>query len=132
MAHVGLSLLKAGFTGESDGIKSIFDGVVSSRFDSKSAFELIWKRFEVNRNYFKLHACCRYNHAALDALWKLIENHKELKSLALIKEIKIRSYNLAAELKDQNPRNVLACKFSVHFAISTTLVNLDSGVMSFT
>ena len=132
MAHVGLSLLKAGFTGESDGIKSIFDGVVSSRFDSKSAFELIGKRFEVNRNYFKLHACCRYNHAALDALWKLIENHKELKSLELIKEIKIRSYNLAAELKDQNPRNVLACKFSVPFAISTTLVNLDSGVMSFT
>ena len=132
MAHVGLSLLKAGFTGESDGIKSIFDGVVSSRFDSKSAFELIGKRFEVNRNYFKLHACCRYNHAALDALWKLIENHKELKSLALIKEIKIRSYNLAAELKDQNPRNVLACKFSVPFAISTTLVNLDSGVLSFT
>jgi 2-methylcitrate dehydratase PrpD len=26
----------------------------------------------------------------------------------------------------------LACKFSVPFAISTTLVNLDSGVMSFT
>ena len=132
MAHVGLSLLKAGFTGESDGIESIFGGVVSSRFDSKSAFDLIGKRFEVNRNYFKLHACCRYNHAALDALWKLIENHKELKSLELIKEIKIRSYNLAAELKDQNPRNVLACKFSVPFAISTTLVNLDSGVMSFT
>jgi 2-methylcitrate dehydratase PrpD len=93
---------------------------------------LIGRRFEVNRNYFKLHACCRYNHAALDALWKLIENHRELKSFDLIKEIKIKSYNLAAELKDQNPRNVLACKFSVPFAISTTLVNLDSGVMSFT
>ena len=132
MAHIGLSLLKAGFTGESDGIKSIFDGVVSSRFDTKSAFDLIGRRFEVNRNYFKLHACCRYNHAALDALWKLIENHRELKSFELIKEIKIKSYNLAAELKDQNPRNVLACKFSVPFAISTTLVNLDSGVMSFT
>ena len=50
MAHVGLSLLKAGFTGESDGIKSIFDGVVSSRFDRKSAFELIGKRFGVSRN----------------------------------------------------------------------------------
>jgi 2-methylcitrate dehydratase PrpD len=132
MAHLGLSLFKAGFSGEIDGIKSIFEGVVSSRFDNKSAFDLIGKRFEVNRNYFKLHACCRYNHAALDALWKLIENHRELKSFELIKEIKIKSYNLAAELKDQNPRNVLACKFSVPFAISTTLVNLDSGVMSFT
>ena len=58
MAHVGLMLLKAGFTGEQDGIKSIFDGVVSSKFDDESALELLGQRFEVTRNYFKLHACC--------------------------------------------------------------------------
>ena len=86
----------------------------------------------VNRNYFKLHACCRYNHAALDALWKIIEQHSEVKSINEIKKIEVQSYNLAAELSDQNPRNVLACKFSIPFAISTTLVNLDSGVLSFT
>ena len=132
MAHVGLMLLRAGFTGEQDGIKSIFDGVASNKFDDKSAIELLGKRFEVNRNYFKLHACCRYNHAALDALWKIIEQHSEVKSTNEIKKIEVQSYNLAAELSDQNPRNVLACKFSIPFAISTTLVNLDSGVLSFT
>ena len=132
MAHVGLMLLRAGFTGEQDGIKSIFDGVTSDKFDDKSAVELLGKRFEVSRNYFKLHACCRYNHAALDALWKIIEQHSEVKNINQIKKIKVQSYNLAAELSDQNPRNVLACKFSIPFAISTTLVNLDSGVLSFT
>ena len=132
MAHVGLMLLKAGFTGEHDGIKSIFHGVASNKFDDKSAVELLGKRFEVSRNYFKLHACCRYNHAALDALWKIIEQHSEVKSINEIKKIEVQSYNLAAELSDQNPRNVLACKFSIPFAISTTLVNLDSGVLSFT
>ena len=132
MAHVGLMLLRAGFTGEQDGIKSIFDGVTSNKFDDISAVELLGKRFEVSRNYFKLHACCRYNHAALDALWKIIEQHSEVKSINEIKKIEVQSYNLAAELSDQNPRNVLACKFSIPFAISTTLVNLDSGVLSFT
>ena len=132
MAHVGLMLLKAGFTGEQDGIKSIFDGVASNKFDDKSAVELLGKRFEVSRNYFKLHACCRYNHAALDALWKIIEQNNEVKNINQIKKIEVQSYNLAAELSDQNPRNVLACKFSIPFAISTTLVNLDSGVLSFT
>ena len=132
MAHVGLMLLKAGFTGEQDGIKSIFGSVVSDRFDDKSAVELLGKRFEVSRNYFKLHACCRYNHAALDALWKIIEQHSEVKNINQIEKIEVQSYNLAAELKDQNPRNVLACKFSVPFAIATTLANLDSGVLSFT
>ena len=132
MAHVGLMLLKAGFTGENDGIKSIFHGVASNKFDYKSAVELLGKRFEVSRNYFKLHACCRYNHAALDALWKIIEQNNEVKNINQIKKIEVQSYNLAAELSDQNPRNVLACKFSIPFAISTTLVNLDSGVLSFT
>ena len=132
MAHVGLMLLKAGFTGEQDGIKSIFGSVVSNKFDDKSAVELLGKRFEVSRNYFKLHACCRYNHAALDALWKIIEQHSEVKNINQIKKIEVQSYNLAAELSDQNPRNVLACKFSIPFAVSTTLVNLDSGVLSFT
>jgi len=132
MAHVGLMLLKAGFTGEQDGIKSIFGSVVSNKFDDKRAVELLGKRFEVSRNYFKLHACCRYNHAALDALWKIIEQHSEVKNINQIEKIEVQSYNLAAELKDQNPRNVLACKFSVPFAIATTLANLDSGVLSFT
>ena len=132
MAHVGLMLLKAGFTGEQDGIKSIFGSVVSNKFDDKNAVELLGKRFEVSRNYFKLHACCRYNHAALDALWKIIEQHSEVKNINQIEKIEVQSYNLAAELKDQNPRNVLACKFSVPFAIATTLANLDSGVLSFT
>ena len=132
MAHVGLMLLKAGFTGEQDGIKSIFSSVVSNKFDDKSAVELLGKRFEVSRNYFKLHACCRYNHAALDALWKIIGQHSEVKNINQIEKIEVQSYNLAAELKDQNPRNVLACKFSVPFAIATTLANLDSGVLSFT
>ena len=132
MAHVGLMLLKAGFTGEQDGIKSIFGSVVSNKFNDKLAVELLGKRFEVSRNYFKLHACCRYNHAALDALWKIIEQHSEVKNINKIEKIEVQSYNLAAELKDQNPRNVLACKFSVPFAIATTLANLDSGVLSFT
>ena len=132
MAHVGLMLLKAGFTGEQDGIKSIFGSVVSNKFDDRSAVELLGKRFEVSRNYFKLHACCRYNHAALDALWKIIEQHSEVKNINQIEKIEVQSYNLAAELKDKNPRNVLACKFSVPFAIATTLANLDSGVLSFT
>ena len=132
MAHVGLMLLKAGFTGEQDGIKSIFGSVVSYKFNDKIAVELLGKRFEVSRNYFKLHACCRYNHAALDALWKIIEQHSEVKNINKIEKIEVQSYNLAAELKDQNPRNVLACKFSVPFAIATTLANLDSGVLSFT
>jgi len=132
MAHIGYQLLQAGFSGEADGIKSVFGGVVSSSFDEEKACELIGKRFEVTRNYFKLHACCRYNHAALDALWQLMDAHSALADITMINAIDVTSYSLAAELVDPAPQNVLASKFSIPFAIATTLVNRSSKVHSFT
>ena len=132
MGHLAYQLFMAGFTGERDGIGSVFGGVVSSNFDVEAALESIGIRFEVNRNYFKLHACCRYNHAALDALWILIEKHQELKNPDQIDHINVESYFLAAELNDQKPRNMLAARFSIPFAMATTLINRSSKVHSFT
>ena len=132
MGHLAYQLFMAGFTGEQDGIGSVFGGVVSSNFDVEAALESIGSRYEVNRNYFKLHACCRYNHAALDALWVLIDKHPELQYPDQIDRIHIESYFLAAELNDQKPRNMLAARFSIPFAIATTLVNRSSKIHSFT
>ena len=132
MAHLGLRLYQSGFSGEKDGIRSVFAEVVSAGFDEGKAFDQLGQRFEVCRNYFKLHACCRYNHAALDALWLMMDSHPELAQTEYIKSVHVHSYNLAAELSDRTPRNVLASKFSLPFAIATTLYHKSSGVLSFT
>ena len=68
MALLACRLRHAGISGESDGISSVFGTVVGTDFDHEAACEGLGERFEITRNYFKLHACCRYNHAALDAL----------------------------------------------------------------
>ena len=132
MAHLSLTLFKSGFNGEQDGIGSVFGTVVSSHFDHDLAFDALGERFEVCRNYFKLHACCRYNHAALDGLLHLMATHPELRNLESIASIDVESYSLAAELSDPKPRNVLASKFSIPFAIATTLFHQSSDVLSFT
>ena len=132
MAHLSLTLFKSGFNGEQDGIGSVFGTVVSSHFDHDLAFDALGERFEVCRNYFKLHACCRYNHAALDGLLHLMATHPELRNLEAIASIDVESYSLAAELSDPKPRNVLASKFSIPFAIATTLFHQSSDVLSFT
>ena len=132
MAHLSLTLLKSGFTGEQNGIDTIFGQVISSSFDHDRAFEALGERFEVCRNYFKLHACCRYIHAALDALNILMAAHPELHDARAISSIHVESYSLAAELSDPSPNNVLACKFSIPFAIATTLYHQSSDVLSFT
>jgi len=131
MAHLALRLWRSGMSGERDGISSVFGGVVSTGFDHEAACDGLGDRFEITRNYFKLHACCRYNHAALDALVELMRRHDQLASPDGIDRIEVDSYSLAAELDDQSPRNMLAAKFSVPFAVATTLVTGGTGVESF-
>jgi len=131
MALLAFRLWQAGISGEQDGIRSVFGEVVSTGFDHDAACEALGERFEITRNYFKLHACCRYNHAALDALVELMGQHDRLGDADGIDRIEVRSYSLAAELDDQAPRNMLAAKFSVPFAVATTLVTGSTAVESF-
>ena len=131
MALLAFRLWQAGMSGEQDGISSVFGEVVSTGFDHEAACEALGERFEITRNYFKLHACCRYNHAALDALVELMGQHDQLGAADGIERIEVRSYSLAAELDDQAPRNMLAAKFSVPFAVATTLVTGSTAVESF-
>ena len=131
MAFLALDLIHSNFTGENDGIKSIFGSVISDGLDDEIILDHLGENFEVMRNYFKIHACCRYNHATLDALCTLMDQHYELEALGNIKSINVESYDLAAELDDPNPKNMLAAKFSIPFAVATTLVNKTTTVESF-
>jgi 2-methylcitrate dehydratase PrpD len=132
MGVLASDLVVSGFTGEHDGIGNVFGKVVSDEFNADSMTEDLGTRWEIARNYFKLHSCCRFNHAALDALEKIIQENGRPLAIENINSIEIDTYFLAAELDDKTPKNTLAGKFSVPFAIATTLVNGSSGVTSFT
>lgn len=122
-------LIASGYTGDHNGVAQVFGHVVSDRFDSAAFAEGLGDRWEVSRNYFKMHSCCRYNHAALDALASLQAkglDHQQIESVL------VETYSLAVELDNPTPANVLAGKFSVPFAVATALVNGSTGVESFT
>jgi len=123
-------MIEAGFCGEADGVAHVFGKVLSDRFDPATMTDGLGRRWEVMRNYFKMHSCCRYNHAALDALAEITARRPL--APAEIAAVEVESYAFAAELDEPRPRNVLAAKFSVPFAVATTLVNRSSGVASFT
>lgn len=138
-AYTGLSgqmgihvadMLHAGFCADHNGLQHVYSNVAGSDFAAGILTENLGQRWEVMRNYFKMHSCCRYNHAALDAL-DIILAH-EVVTPDIIERIEVDTYNLAVELDDPRPRNVLGAKFSVPFAIATRIVTGSSGVDSFT
>lgn len=125
-------MLEAGFCGERDGIAQVFGHVVSDSFTPAAMTEELGHRWEVMRNYFKMHACCRYNHATLDALALIAAEHPGALAPGRIARIEVETYSLAAELDNPRPRNMMAGKFSVPFAVATSIVNGSSRVGSFT
>jgi 2-methylcitrate dehydratase PrpD len=126
LAH---DLVQSGFTGEADGLRTVFGSVVSDTFRPEVMVEDLGTRYEIARNYFKRHACCRYNHGTLDALGEIVA--KRALKPEEITRVDVETYSLAAQLCDQNPQNMLAGKFSVPFAVATAIVHGSTGVESF-
>lgn len=124
-------LLEAGFEADRDGLGEAFGRTLSESFDREKMTEALGERWEVMRNYFKMHACCRYNHATLDALAVIAEREGRIDPEA-VAEIEAATYNLAVELDDPAPRNMLAARFSIPFAVATALVTGRTDVTSFT
>ncbi len=134
--HMGIlahQLVDAGFNGEKDGLKTVFGQVVSETFDTGEMTTDLGERFEILRNYFKRHACCRYNHATLDALLDIMAKAPSGRiPYEDVEAVEVSTYSLAAQLCDQHPMNTLAGKFSIPFAVATTIVHGHTGVDCFT
>jgi 2-methylcitrate dehydratase PrpD len=129
---LAVELAGCGFTGERDGPGSLLGQVISERFDTTEVLRDLGQDWHLLHNYFKLHSCCRYNHGTLDALDAIEAAQGPLPTPEEIERIEVCSYHLAAELDDPAPRNTLAAKFSVPFAVATRLVNGNSAMASFT
>jgi 2-methylcitrate dehydratase PrpD len=128
---LALDLMQSGFSSEQDGLASVFGEVVSETFNEEEFLRELGSEWHILQNYFKLHSCCRYNHATLDAI-DLLNDELSKTDVSKIERIEVSTYNLAAELKDAAPRNTLAAKFSIPFAVATRLINGHSKLSSFT
>lgn len=124
-------LAASGFTGEADGIGTVYGTVIADDFRPDVMIEALGQRWEIARNYFKRHACCRYNHGALDALERIVAEHQGRLDPDTIERIDIDTYVWAAQLSDQEPHNMLAAKFSLPYSIATFVVNGGATVEAF-
>lgn len=134
-SHNGLLahyMIQSGFTGEKDGLNTVFSSVVSEEFNQEAMIEDLGNYFEIGRNYFKRYACCRYNHSALDATIEIVSGLPDGRlDTDTIEKIDVWTYSLAAQLCGQEPDNMLAAKFSIPFALATYLTHGNAGVSSF-
>ena len=67
-------LTLCGFTGLEDGPSDIYNTILGESFDSEAAVQGLGTKgaYRIQQNYFKLHACCLYNHPVLDGVQSLL------------------------------------------------------------
>jgi 2-methylcitrate dehydratase PrpD len=132
MGIMAVRLVEAGFTGERDGVRSIFGQVLSDGFDPDRAVEGLGREWLLADGYFKLHPTGRYVHSAIDALEDALAKVPGGRlDVDHIDRIDVRAYKLAAFLGGTTVTSSFGARFSVPFALATILHHGQSGLDSF-
>jgi 2-methylcitrate dehydratase PrpD len=132
MGIMAVRLVEAGFTGERDGVRSIFGNVLSDGFDPETAIAGLGREWLLADGYFKLHPTGRYVHSAIDALEDALQKVPggRLESDE-IEGIEVRAYKMAAFLAERTVTSSFGARFSIPFALASILYHGRSGLESF-
>ena len=127
-------LLACGYTAVHDAPLDLYGTILGERFDRDAVVDGVTAEdrvavYRIERNYFKFHACCLYNHPVLDAVHSLV--HREGFSAHDVQRIRVTSLPFVTRMADPSPANMLAAKFSVPYAVAAAVVKGTTDVSAF-
>jgi len=118
-------LAQAGFTAQEDAIEEALGQLVGGGFTPERILDELGRRWEITRNYFRLYACCNPIHPALDCLAAALA---ELRPRAdQIERIDVATYRFASVMRNPDPPNYFASKYSLPHAASAMVVRGGAG-----
>ena len=125
------NLVLCGFTGLKDGPSDVYGALLGKGFDPDAVIEGLGGPgpLRIQQNYFKLHACCLYNHPALDGMQHIL--NRQSFSAPDVERIEVLAPPLASIMTDPEPPNMLAAKFSLPYAVAATVTQGATGVTAF-
>ncbi|MDB5954093.1 MmgE/PrpD family protein [Ramlibacter sp.] len=118
-------LALAGFTAQDDAIEEALSSLVGDGFAPAGVLEQLGIRWEITRNWLRLRACCNPIYAALDALEEAIA------ALGAkgedIERIDIATFEFAAVMRNPDPPNYFASKYSLPHVAACLAVRGSAG-----
>src|SRR2546427_4822840 len=123
-------LALAGVAAQPNAIEEAFAQLVGDGFRPEVVTEELGHRWEITRNYFRLRACCNPIYSALDALEDLLTEHKPLPDS--IARVDVATYRFAANMREPDPINYFAAKYSLPHAAAALILRGNAGYYAFT
>jgi 2-methylcitrate dehydratase PrpD len=119
-AALAPDLALAGFEAQDDAIEESLGQLVGGGFAQDGLLDELGTTWHIMRNYFRLYACCNPIHPALDCLSQALA---ELRPRAdEIVRIDIATYRFASVMRNPDPPNYFASKYSLPHAAATMAV----------
>jgi 2-methylcitrate dehydratase PrpD len=126
---LAVDLHRAGFTGLPDAPTDVYATILADRFEPERALEGLGGPLRIQQNYFKLYACCRYNHYALDALLAIAR--AEGLAPDQVARVIVTTIPFGPRMADPAPTSMLGAKFSIPHAVAAALVLGRADVSAF-
>jgi 2-methylcitrate dehydratase PrpD len=118
-------LALAGFTAQEHAIEEALGNLVGDGFRPDGLLDELGTRWEITRDWFRLRACCNPIYAALDALEAALAELRPKPDD--IKRIDVATFAFAAAMRNPDPPNYFASKYSLPHAAAALIVNGDTG-----
>ena len=122
---LAVELQRCGFTGLRDAPSDVYGTILADRFEPALAVEKLdelgkGERYRIEQNYFKLHACCRYNHFALDAVMALRRAHGF--AAGDVMRVRVTTIPFGERMATVEPASMLGAKFSIPYSVAAAIV----------
>ena len=118
-------LALAGFTAQDDAIEEALGNLVGDGFKTAGLLDELGTRWEITRDWFRLRACCNPIYAALDALEATLAELNPKPDD--IERIDVATFAFAAAMRNPDPPNYFASKYSLPHAAAALIVNGHTG-----
>lgn len=124
-AALAPELALAGFEAQENAVEEALGQLVGGGFIADGLLEELGTTWHITRNYFRLYACCNPIHPALDCLGlALAELQPRPEEIA---RIDVATYRFASVMRDPDPGNYFASKYSLPHAAATMVVRGHAG-----
>lgn len=118
-------LALSGFEAQDNAIEQSLGELTGAGFDPTGLLDDLGTTWHITRNYFRLYACCNPIHPALDCLsHALRELHPKPEDIA---RIEFTTYRFASVMRNPDPPNFFASKYSLPHAAATMAVRGHAG-----
>lgn len=123
-------LQQAGVRGEPDAFSAVFGRVLGDAYDEDGIGDDLGHEYYITRNYFKLYACSRWNHAPIDATARLLAQSPF--QAEDVEQIIVWTYDPATRLSGNEPRNGYAAKHSIAYNVAVRVVHGSNALNMYT